>query len=736
MSRLDAAAASLLAHSSPLVPTSKSSGRYPLLCVLSSTLAVIGTSLSLLLLVLHSAPRPPPNYGNLFLSLASNDTAALHLRALTLHPHVAGTRANSLTAAYVRDALSSLSFPAHITPYSVLLSYPVHRSLSLSVPGRIDATSFALSQETYPNDPYASAAAEAIPTFYAYSASGSVSAEAVYANYGRKEDFAYLASRGVDVARKLALARYGMIHCEDIVRNARVAGATAAVVYTDPLQYGGAPGEGWFPNSRWLPPTGVQIGSLFRGEGDPTTPMWASSEGCERVSVEEAMATDDMPGIPALPVSASDAAEIHSALGGAAAPADWQGREGSPVYRLGPGPAILNLTYTGNDTMATIENVFAVIEGAEEPDRYVILGNHRDAWTFGAADPNSGTAAMIELAQRFSVMQKQGWRPRRTIILCSWDAEEYGLTGSTEWVEENREMLSSRAVAYLNVDVSVVGPVFRPSATPQLDELLQETTKLVQDPDNSSQTVYDSWVKSNISPMIERLGSGGSDFLAFVQHVGIPSTNMVFGEGPGYPVYHSLYDDFVWMEKFGDPGFRRHVAAASIWGLMALRLADEEIIPFSYMSYTVELEAYTKVVENEVRGTDISCSPLHNAIRALRKAATKVNGERKELQRQLLSNQLSKDSLKIRALNDRLMQAERAFTSREGLFKQEWFKHLVYGSSEQDDWESASYPGIVDAIASARSNSTKESWKFVQHEIHRVARAITQASVVLSGSLT
>uniref|UniRef100_A0A0D3ETU0 Aminopeptidase NAALADL1 n=1 Tax=Oryza barthii TaxID=65489 RepID=A0A0D3ETU0_9ORYZ len=654
-------------------------------------LAAADASLSLLLLVVHSAPAP--NYGSLFLSLASNDTAALHLRALTLHPHVAGTRANSLTAAYVRDAFSSLSIPAHITPYSVLLSYPVERSLSLAVPGRATTTSFALSQETYPNDPYASATAEVMPTFYAYAASGSVSAEAVYANYGREEDFAYLASRGVDVAGKVAVARYGRIHCEDIVHNARVAGAAAAVVYTDPLQYGGAPGEAWFPDSRWLPPTGVQVGSLFRGVGDPTTPMWASSEGCERVSVEEAMDTDDMPGIPALPVSARDAAEIHAALGGDAAPADWQGREGSPVYRLGPGPAILNLTYTGNDTMATIENVFAVIEGAEEPDRYVILGNHRDAWTFGASDPNSGTAAMIELAQRLSVLQKQGWRPRRTIIFCSWDAEEYGLTGSTEWVEENREMLSSRAVAYLNVDVSVVGPV--------------------QDPDNSSQTVYDSWVKSNISPLDQAI--------------------------PYIIRYTMTSCGWRNSEIQGSVGtLQRHfrITAASIWGMMALRLADEEILPFNYMSYPVELEAYTKVVENEVGGTAISCSPLHNAIRALKTAATKVNGERKELQRQLSSNQLKKDSMKIRSLNDRLMQAERAFTNREGLFKQEWFKHLVYGPSEQNDWESASYPGVENAIASARKENTTESWKFVQHEIHRVARAITQASVVLAGSLT
>ncbi|XP_010232289.1 probable glutamate carboxypeptidase LAMP1 isoform X2 [Brachypodium distachyon] len=732
MSRLDAA--SLLLPSPPPIKPHRRGGR-----LLPSALAVLGGAVVLVVFVLlPSPPNPPRNYGSLFLSLGSNDTAASHLRALTLHPHVAGTKANSLTAAYVLHALSSLSFPAHITPYSVLLSYPVHRSLSLSTApgGRGSTKSFSLVQETYPNDPYAPAAAEVIPTFFAYSASGSMSAEAVYANYGREEDFAYLASRGVDVAGKVALARYGRIHCEDIVYNARVAGAAAAVVYTDPLQYGGAPGEGSFPNTRWLPPTGVQVGSLFRGVGDPTTPMWASSEGCERVSVEDAMATDDMPRIPALPVSARDATEIHRVLGGAVAPVEWQGRGDGPVYHLGPGPAVLNLTYAGNDTMATIENVFAVIEGEEEPDRYVILGNHRDAWTFGAADPNSGTAAMIELAHRFSMLQKQGWRPRRTIILCSWDAEEYGLTGSTEWVEENREMLSSRAVAYLNVDVSVVGPVFQPCTTPQLDELLLETIKLVQDPDNSSQTVYDSWVKSNVSPKIGRLGDGGSDYSAFVQHVGIPSTNMIFGEGPGYPVYHSLYDDFVWMEKFGDPGFRRHVAAASIWGIMALRLADEEIIPFDYMSYTVELEKYTEVVERDVRGTPISCSPLYNSIKALKRAATKVNNERKEILRELSRKQLSKGSSKVRGLNDRLMQAERAFTNREGIFKQEWFKHLIYGPLEQNDWDTASYPGIANAIAAARSTNTSASWKLVEHEIHRVARAVMQASAVLGGSLT
>ncbi|CAD6341850.1 unnamed protein product [Miscanthus lutarioriparius] len=648
-------------------------------------LAVLGASLAVLLFfALQPAPNPVPNYEALFLSLGSNDTAASHLRALTLHPHVAGTKANALTARYVLDALS---FPAHITPYSVLLSYPVHRSLSLLAPGRGVVTSFSLKQETYPNDPYAAAAADTIPTFYAYAASGSVSAEAVYANYGREEDFAYLASRGVDVAGKVTFARYGRIHCEDIAHNARAAaGAAAAVVYTDPLEYGGAPGERWFPDSRWLPPSGVQVGSLFRGVGDPTTPMWASSEGCERVSVEEAMNTDDMPLIPALPVSAQDAMEIHRAMGGAVAPADWQGREGGPVYRLGPGPAVLNLTYLGNDTMATIENVFAIIEGAEEPDRYVILGNHRDAWT--------------RLLKGFQCCKSKDGDLEEPLSFV------VGMRKNTDWCVSISEPLLFVFKTARLITFAFTQTGFLPSTTPQLDELLQQVTKVVQDPDNSSQTVYDSWIKSSIPPRFHPQELCGfrrkplllPDKLYNITHYSLRiSCIKVLRLGPGYPVYHSLYDDYVWMAKFGDPGFRRHVAAASIWGMMALRLANEEILPFNYMSYAIELE---------------------------------------ELQKQLLSKQLNKDSLKIRQLNDRLMQTERAFTSREGIFKQEWFKHLVYGPSDLNDWDTAIYPGIANAIASARSSNTSESWKFVQHEVYRVARAVTQASAILSGRLT
>uniref|UniRef100_A0A0D9V5H8 glutamate carboxypeptidase II n=1 Tax=Leersia perrieri TaxID=77586 RepID=A0A0D9V5H8_9ORYZ len=676
-------------------------------------------------------PAPAPSYyQSLLLSLGSNDTAAAHLRALTLRPHLAGSEANAVAAAHVSSTLSSLSFPVRVTPYSVLLTYPIHRSLSLSAPGHA-AAPFALVQDTYPGDPYAAASAEAVPTFLAYAASGSVAAEVVYANYGRPEDFAYLTARGVDVAGKVVLARYGEVYRGDIVMNARDAGAAAAVIYTDAKDY--AKGKA-FPDGPWMPPTGVQVGSTFKAAGDPTTPMWASSEGCERLSVAEAMATDDMPRIPALPVSGRDGEAILQLIGGDVAPDDWQGGDGAPVYRLGPGPAVLNLTYIGNETMATIQNVISVIEGKEEPERYIILGNHRDAWTFGAVDPNSGTAALLELAQRFSELQKKGWRPRRTIILCNWDAEEYGLVGSTEWVEENRAMLTSRTVAYLNVDSAVYGAGFYASATPQLDELLKEASKQVQSPDNETQSLYDLWMASASSSLIGRLGGGGSDYSAFVQHIGIPSADISMGSE--YAVYHSLYDDFVWMEKFGDPLFRRHVSVASMWGLVALRLSDDEILPFNYSTYAVELENGATDIHERLLGVPITVSPLQKSIEEFRRAALQVDSELKALRTWKVWYPWRNNPLKVRELNDRLMMTERAFTDREGLPGRPWYKHLIYAPSRHNDYGAQVYPGVDDAIQMAEISNTSESWRSVQHEIYRIARVINQASLVLSGGLT
>lgn len=676
-------------------------------------------------------------YHSLFISDSLSDNASIsnHLYMLTRRPHVAGTEANAEAADYVLSTLTSYNIRSHIASYYTALTYPVSRSLTLIRVPPDPPIEFNLRQEIYDGDPYADVANEVLPTFHAYAKSGSVSGPVVYVNYGRVEDYITLKEMGVNVSGTLALARYGKIFRGDIVENAYAAGAIGVLIFTDKKDYGGGGDTEWFPNKKWMPPSGVQVGSVYKDAGDPTTPGWPSTEECERVSDDEIEKGGHVPLIPSLPISWADGYEIIRSLGGQVANDDWQGGKEAPVYRVGPGPGIVNLSYTGKQVISTIQNVIGIIEGAEEPDRYVILGNHRDAWTFGAVDPNSGTATLLEIAQRLWKLQKKGWKPRRTIVFCNWDAEEYGLIGSTEWVEENRQMLTSRVVAYLNVDIAVAGPGFDASATPQLDELLIQATQQVLDPDNSTQTVYDSWVRSANNPEIGRLGGGGSDYAAFVQHIGIPAADISFGGG--YPVYHSMYDDFVWMKKFGDPLFHRHVAVASIWGTLALQLADHEILPFNYVSYADELQKSAEDLKGELVNKGLTLAPLLKSINELKEAAIKIGDERKALERGKGWASIWKvDGQKVRELNDRLMMTERAFTDREGLSGRSWYKHLIYAPAKHNDYGSKPFPGIDDAIEKAKSIDTADSWHSVQHEIWRVSRAIRQASLFLKGKLT
>ncbi|XP_071908836.1 probable glutamate carboxypeptidase LAMP1 isoform X4 [Coffea arabica] len=649
--------------------------------VISSFIA-IATSISFLLL----SPPSKSFYHSLFLSdsLSCNQSIANHLYILTKRPHVAGSEANAEAAAYVLSTLTSYKVRSHITTYEVALTYPISRSLTLKPTPQDSPVKFDLHQEIYDGDPYADVADEVLPTFHAYAKSGTVAGPVVYANYGRVQDYAVLKQMKVNVSGNVVLAKYGKIYRGDIVENAYAEGAIGVLIYTDRKDYGGVGDAKWFPDDKWMPSSGVQVGSVYNGAGDPTTPGWPSSGLCERLSDDDAEKGGEVPLIPSLPISWADGDRILRSIDGQVANDDWQGGKDAPVYKVGPGPAILNLSYTGKQVITTIQNVIGIIEGVEEPDRYVILGNHRDAWTFGAVDPNSGTAALLEVAHRMWKLQEKGWKPRRTIIFCNWDAEEYGLIGSTEWVEENREMLASRAVAYMNVDIAVQGLGFYASATPQLDELLIKATK-----------------------QIGRLGGGGSDYSAFVQHVGVPATDISYGE------------------------------VTSIWGLVALQLADEEFLPFDYLSYANELQRSVEDLKIELSEKGIKLFPLFNSIKELRMAATKIANEIKVLQDRNVWASVSKnDHYKVRELNDRLMMAERAFTDREGLPGRTWYKHLIFAPSKHNDYGSKYFPGIDDAIEKAKSINTTDLWLAVQHEVWRVSRVIKHASLVLSGQLT
>ncbi|KAH9322852.1 hypothetical protein KI387_017491 [Taxus chinensis] len=631
-----------------------------------------------------------------FINAGSNLTIATHLRELTKGKHVAGTPQDMLTAKYVHDYFQQYGLAAHWVDYRVLLSYPLSRSLFLSSP----SNSGLQQQQPVSLEESSSTQKSMILPFHAYAPSGTVAGEVVYVNYGGEEDYRMLAEIGVNVTGAIVIARYGDLYRGTVVKTAAKHGAIAAVLYSDPQQFGGNGSQGFFPKSKWLPPDGIQMGSVMQGMGDPSTPGWPSTEKSERISD----VADKFPSIPSMPISAKEAHHILMSLSGPHVPATWRG---SLDFRgVGRGPGILNFSYVENQTMSTIRNVFAVIQGSEEPDRYVLLGNHRDAWTYGAVDPNSGTAALLEIARNFGGLLRKGWQPRRSIVLCSWDAEEYGMIGSTEWVEQNFRNLGAKAVAYLNVDCAVQGPGFFAGATPQLDDLLIQVTKQVRDPDSKYKTVHESWATSSAGSKvkIDRLGGGGSDFAAFLQHAGVPSVDMYFGE---------FY---------------------TIWGLLALRLADDHILPFDYVVYADELQRYTDIMEEKIDNSEgITVEPITSAIKKFADVANNANQEAKVLRK--YSHGDAQLVLRRRAFNDRLMLTERAFLNSQGLKGRSWFKHLVYAPSETNKYSFASFPGVVDAMANKRS-SNEQGDADVQHEIWRVARGIIEAAVALDGNLT
>ncbi|GLT36037.1 hypothetical protein SLA2020_104420 [Shorea laevis] len=664
---------------------------------------------------LHFPPRIPQNaalYRQMFLSSGDNYTLYSYLRALTEHPHLAGTKPSLDTANYVKTHFQTLGLETHVVPFRALLSYPLHASVALHFR---NGTALKLPLNEVGVSGYA--VSGLVQPYHAYSPSGSAHAKVVFVNYGREEDYRTLAVRGVDVNGCIVIARKG----DDLGRGAVVEiaeakGALAVLIYAD-----GDRNRGGFGS-------GVERGTVMRGVGDPQSPGWPGVEDGEKLGLQLSEVLSRFPRIPSLPLPFETAQIILESLGGGLMPQEWRDSGQSRFSGVGPGPVMLNFTYQGEKKMATIYNVFAVIRGSEEPDRYVLLGNHRDAWTYGAVDPNSGTAALLDIARRYALLMRNGWNPRRTIVLCSWDAEEFGMIGSTEWVEQNLINLGAKAVAYLNVDCAVQGPGFFVRATPQLDNLIFEVTKKVKDPDSEGATVYEKWTTINGVKIIQRLNSVDSDFVPFLQHAGVPSVDMYYGSD--FPVYHTAFDSFDWMVNNADPFFHRHLAVTGIWGLLALHLADDTILPFNYHSYADQLKEYKDVLSSFVDNS-ISIAPLTTSIEELYSAAKQAEDEAKRLKEQEAT--ATSVILKMRALNDRLMLAEKGFLDPEGLKGRQWFKHLVYGPCNNHESKLVFLPGIADSIQESTRMRTEDEQKAIQHEIWRVARAIQRAASALRG---
>lgn len=684
-----------------------------------------------------------------FRAVPAPDSARAHLRILTAEPHVAGTKEDYATAIYVRDQLRSFGLTAELKEYDVLLPYPKRPSVVELVSPRRER--LAMKEAAIPEDP-SSSSAKIIPLFNGYSPSGDVTAPLVYVNYGLPPDYEALKKVGVNVKGRIVIARYGGSFRGVKAKVAEQNGAVGLIIYSDPADDGYMQGD-VYPNGPWRPATSAQRGSvqyLFQYPGDPLTPGMPSIPGVPRIKIEEAT---NLTRIPVQPISYGDARRLLEPLRGPVRPSGFQG--GLPFsYHLGGTDDVrVHLKTEMDYQVRKIWNVIARIDGTDEKDRWVIMGNHRDAWTFGAVDPNSGTTAMLEAGRGFGQLLKSGWKPRRTIVLCSWDGEEYGLLGSTEWAEENASELREKAVAYLNMDSAVSGANFGASSVPSLWKLIRSATRDVHDP-KSGNSVYQQWQdrfrgtlpeaeltdpetgsdRAIAEARIGALGSG-SDYTPFLQHLGIPSLDMGFGGD--YGVYHSAYDSFHWMSQFGDPTFAYHVAAAQLWGTIAMRLAGADALSFDYTDYASQIrEFFNESMKNAKRlklAAGVDEKAMVEAMDDFAKEAARVEKSRGETMLEIQRSRVEANDRHPRAvarlqrINDALMAVERSFTHDRGLRGRSWYRHHIYAPGTYTGYAAQPLPDFRQALEDRNNGNAKEALQRIVEVLKRATESLRQA---------
>ncbi|CAO2649807.1 Nn.00g010990.m01.CDS01 [Neocucurbitaria sp. VM-36] len=685
-------------------------------------------------------------------------------RYYTSGPHLAGK--NLSQALWTRSKWEEFGIESTIVDYDVYINYPKGHRLALlgrkenekqkNSPAAIEKDEWELQyearlEENVLDEDKSSQLADRVPTFHGYSASGNVTAPYVFVNYGTYKDFEELQAANISLKGNIALAKYGGVFRGLKVKRAQELGMIGVVMYTDPGDDGEVTeknGNATYPDGPAREPSSVQRGSvqfLSFAPGDPTTPGYPSKPGAPRLPVDHAM-----PHIPSLPISYLDALPLLKALNGHGPKASsfnkyWQGGGldyKGVEYNVGPSPddLVLNLVNEQEYVTTPLWNVIGVINGTI-PDEVVVLGNHRDAWIAGGAgDPNSGSAAFNEVIRSFGLAVQAGWKPLRTIVFASWDGEEYGLVGSTEWVEEYLPWLSASAVAYLNVDVGTNGPNFKLSAAPLLSRVVEEALRIVPSPNQTvpGQSVYDVWNKH-----IATMGSG-SDFTAFQDFAGVPSIDMGFGFGSKSAVYHyhSNYDSFDWMDRFGDPGFEHHATIARVWGLVAATLLETPVLQLNATEYAIGLGKYVDSVKQKAEDagypTSLSSTddkdqlwaPLDKAISHFNFAALVQDGNAAALLEEYSHigdipwwQPWKKVQLyiAIRAANTKYKFLERKFLYPEGLDGRPWFKHVVFAPGKWTGYAGATFPGIVEGI-------DESDYQVVKKWIDIAAKAITAAA--------
>jgi N-acetylated-alpha-linked acidic dipeptidase len=703
------------------------------------------------------------------------------LKELASAPNHVGSPHDKANAELVRDLLRSWGWEANIEVFEIL--YPTLRehSLELVAPTHFTAS---LSEPAVEGDA-TSARTDELPPYHTYGADGDVTAELVYVNYGMAEDYRVLARQGVDVRGKIVIARYGEGWRGLKPKLAAQHGAIGCIIYSDPLDDGYGRGD-VYPSGGWRPAAGVQRGSvldLTQYPGDPLTPGVGATHDAKRLPLSQAQTLSR---IPVLPISYGDAQPLLAALGRRVAPSGWRG--GLPItYHLGPGPAQVHLVIRSDWTLKPIYDVVARISGSEKPQQWVVRGNHRDGWVFGAWDPLSGTIAMLAEAKAIGALVRNGWRPRRSLVYTSWDGEEPGLIGSTEWAETHAAELQRKAVAYLNSDSNVRG-FLSVGGSPSLERLVNDVAAGVRDPQTGVSTrdrlrarilvdAFEGNVVSGERTREAKLAAAGadlplaplgltSDYSPFLDHLGLASLNIEYrGEAEQEGAYHSKYDSFDHYVRFGDPDFTYGVAEAETAGHIALRLADADVLPLTFTPFAEavadHLEELRRLVDKKrshaaelaqllernafmlaVNPTRMLQAPASEAVvpeidfGALDRAVARLKHSAAvydETYLRFTHGEERLDEADRARLNTLLQGMEQRLTDARGLPGRDWYKHFVYAPGVLTGYAPKTLPAVHEAIDAARWSEAQEYVHITARVLEAYGAGIEQASALLLG---
>ena len=670
----------------------------------------------------------------LFQSLPSADQAREWHRIFTANPHPAASPENTRLAAVIAREWRKQGWEqVTLRRYDVLHSSPRLVALEMTAPVHYQAS---LREDPYDQDPDTKNPG-IDPAYFGYSASGDVTAELVYAHSGNPEDYELLRQNGISVKGKVVMVRYSNPYSYRGFKalTAEREGAAALLIYSDPADDGYARGK-VFPDGPWGPESHIQHGAItydFIVPGDPTTPGWASTTGAKRISPS---AAQSLPKIIALPLSWHDAKPLLEQMNGAEAPAGWRGA--LPITYRFTGAVSVHVHVDMDTSVKPYTVVEARVRGSELPNEWVLVGNHRDAWVYGGVDPVSGTAAMLELTRSLGEMKRRGIRPRRSIVVCSWDGEEYGLTGSTEWGEQFADELRRKLIAYVNVDEAVAGAAttagpeglsFSPSAVASLAPMLLEASKSVTAP--SGKSLYEAWRATSMrdkespappvdSDLVEtRIGSG-SDHTVFLNHLGRPVVNLGFTGD--YGVYHSAYDDHWWMQNVGDPNFAYHTALTRIWGVVTLRLANSDILPFDFGANGAALRTFLDELRqaNKIDPADLKLASLERRIAEFAAAGEQL--------RDAIFPDLEAGSAaprQIRRVNAELFRVESNWLNPAGIPGRPWFRHVLYAA--RYTYAHLEFPGLTEAVEAG-------NWPLAAAQADAIGAAVTKNTELLQSA--